>query len=303
MKIQLKNRMLYGLLYMVSLLPLWALYGISDFLSFVVYRIIGYRKAVVLSNLAIAFPEKSVAERSRIAKAFYSNFTDSMLESIKLISAGESLIDEMFVFDPHIFEVVSGTDKNFQIHAMHNFNWEIVNQGVSREMVLPFLGVYQPIINPFFEELFKKIRSRFGTVLIPANDFKHNFLPHQDKQYTIALVADQNPGNPAKAWWVNFFGKPAPFVMGPEKAARARDTVVVFGNFYKLRRGVYTFSAEKITDDPASLQPGELTLRYIQYIEARIRERPDNYLWSHRRWKHPYKAEYAGLALEKLNLN
>jgi KDO2-lipid IV(A) lauroyltransferase len=65
---------------------------------------------------------------------------------------------------------------------------------------------------------------------------------------------------------------------------------------------VYTFAVEKITDDPASLQPGELTLRYIQYIEARIRERPDNYLWSHRRWKHPYKTEYAALALEKLNL-
>lgn len=302
MKIQLTNRLLYGLLYAVSLLPLWALYGLSDFVSFVVYRIIGYRKAVVLSNLAIAFPEKSDAERSKIAKAFYRNFTDSMLESIKLISAGDRLIDKMFVSDPKVFDVFLGTGKNIQIHALHNFNWEIVNQGVSREMKLPFLAVYQPIINPFFEQLFKKIRSRFGTVLIPANDFKNNFLPHQDRQYTIALVADQNPGNPAKAWWVNFFGKPAPFVMGPEKAARMRDTVVVFGNFYKLRRGVYTFVVEKITEDPGSLQPGELTLRYIKYIEDRIRERPDNYLWSHRRWKHPYKPEYAGLALEKLNL-
>jgi KDO2-lipid IV(A) lauroyltransferase len=302
MGMQLKNRLLYALLYTVSLLPLWVLYGLSDFLSFVVYRIIGYRKAVVLSNLAIAFPEKSGAERSRIAKAFYSNFTDSMLESIKLISAGDRLIDKMFVADPKVFEVFSGTDKNIQIHALHNFNWEVVNQGVSREMKLPFLAVYQPIISPFFEQLFKKIRSRFGTVLIPANDFKNNFLPHQGRQYTIALVADQNPGNPAKAWWVNFFGKPAPFVMGPENAARARDTVVVFGNFYKIRRGLYTFVAEKITDDPASMQPGELTLRYIQYIEDRIRERPDNYLWSHRRWKHPYKPEYASLALEKLNL-
>ena len=302
MTIPLKNRMLYGLLYSVSLLPLWALYGLSDFVSFVVYRIIGYRRNIVLSNLVIAFPEKSGAERSKIAKAFYTNLTDSMLESIKLISAGDSFLNKMFVFDPHVFEVLSGTTKNIQIHGLHNFNWEIVNLGVSREMSLPFLGVYQPIINPFFEQLFKNIRSRYGTVLIPANDFKHNFLPHQDKRYAIALVADQNPGNPAKAWWVNFFGKPAPFVMGPEKAARTRDNVVVFCNFYKLRRGVYTFDAEKITDDPASMQPGELTLRYIKYLEARIRERPDNYLWSHRRWKHPYKPEYAELALEKLNL-
>lgn len=298
---QLKNRLLYVLLYSVSLLPVWVLHRLSDVLSFYVYRIIGYRKAVVLANLAIAFPEKTLKERQKIAKQFYSNFTDSMLESIKLISAGPDLMDRMFVFDPSLLDVFSGTDKNIQIHALHNFNWEIVNQGVSKEMKLPFLGVYQPIINPFFESLFKKIRSKYGTVLIPANDFKNNFLPHQDQQYVIALVADQNPGNPAKAWWVNFFGKPAPFVTGPEKAARMRNTVVVFGNFFKIKRGVYTFVVEKITDDPASMQPGELTLKYIKYVEDRIRERPDNYLWSHRRWKHPYKPEYAALALEQLN--
>jgi KDO2-lipid IV(A) lauroyltransferase len=116
------------------------------------------------------------------------------------------------------------------------------------------------------------------------------------------LVADQNPGNPAKAWWVNFFGKPAPFVMGPENAARQRDTAVLFANFYKVKRGLYSFSVEKFTDRPADLAPGELTLRYIKYIEDKTRERPANYLWSHRRWKHAYKPEYAGQVLGKLNL-
>jgi KDO2-lipid IV(A) lauroyltransferase len=169
-------------------------------------------------------------------------------------------------------------------------------------MTLPFLGVYQPITNKFFNELFKKIRSRNGTVLIPANDFKNNFLPHNDKQYVLALVADQNPGNPAKAWWVNFFGKAAPFVMGPENAARQRDTAVLFANFYKVKRGLYSFSVEKFTDNPADLAPGELTQRYIKYIEDKTRERPANYLWSHRRWKHQYKPEYANQVLGKLNM-
>jgi KDO2-lipid IV(A) lauroyltransferase len=272
-------------------------------LSFVVYHWIGYRRKVVLSNLAIAFPEKSVGEREAIAKAFYSNFTDAMLESIKLISAKDALIDSMFVIEPAVMKVFEGTEKNIQIHALHNFNWEIVNLGISKALKQPFLGVYQPIINPFFESLFKKIRTRNGTILIPANDFKNNFIPHQDKRYVLALVADQNPGNPAKAWWLNFFGKPAPFVMGPEKAARMRDTVVVFGTFYKMKRGVYTFTAERITDSPASMEPGALTKLYIKYLEDRIRDRPDNYLWSHRRWKHAFKPEYKDSVLEELNLN
>ena len=272
-------------------------------LSFVVYHWIGYRRKVVLSNLAIAFPEKSVGEREAIAKAFYRNFTDAMLESIKLISAKDALIDSMFVIEPAVMKVFEGTEKNIQIHALHNFNWEIVNLGISKALKQPFLGVYQPIINPFFESLFKKIRTRNGTILIPANDFKNNFIPHQDKRYVLALVADQNPGNPAKAWWLNFFGKPAPFVMGPEKAARMRDTVVVFGTFYKMKRGVYTFTAERITDSPASMEPGALTKLYIKYLEDRIRDRPDNYLWSHRRWKHAFKPEYKDSVLEELNLN
>lgn len=299
---RISERLLYWLLYAISLLPMKVLYLISNALAYIAFSGIGYRKQIVMNNLSIAFPEKTEKEKVAIAKEFYLNFCDALLESIKLISADNRLIDKMFVADPEAVKVFEGTNKNIQIHAMHNFSWEIVNLGVVREMKLPFLAVYQPITNQFFNELFKKIRSRNGTVLIPANDFKNNFLPHDNKQYILALVADQNPGNPAKAWWVNFFGKPAPFVMGPENAARQRDTAVVFGNFYKVRRGLYSFSVEKFTDRPGDYAPGELTLHYIKYIEDKTRERPANYLWSHRRWKHPYKPEYANQVLGKLNL-
>ncbi len=296
---KLTDGLLYGVLYLFSLLPLKFMYLISDLLVWIVYHVIGYRRKVVEDNLATAFPEKSVKERNHIARRFYRNFTDTILESIKLISSGQEFVDRMFVVDEKAFNVFEGTEKNIQIHAMHNFNWEIINLGVSKQMKLPFLGVYQPIINPFFEALFKKIRTRNGTVLIPANDFKNNFVSHQDQQYVIALVADQNPGNPARAWWVNFFGKPAPFVTGPEKAARSRDTVVVFAHFFRLKRGLYTFTTEKITDSPSTMKEGELTIRYLDYIEQKIREQPDNYLWSHRRWKHPFKPEYQELVLER----
>ena len=295
------DKLVYVVLYGISLLPLRVLYGLSDALTFLNFHLFGYRKKIVLSNLDCAFPEKSIQEKRRIAKKFYSNFFDTLVESVKLISSDNRLIDRMFVVDPDMLKIFRSTRKNIQIHAMHNFNWEIVNLGAAREFNLPFLGVYQPITNPFFEALFKKIRTRTGTVLIPANDFKNNFLPYQDKQYVIALVADQNPGHPAKAWWANFFGRPAPFVRGPERAAISRDNLVVFANFYKLKRGVYTFEAELFTDDTSTLREGEMTLKYIQYLERIIRLRPDNYLWSHRRWKHPYKPEYAELALEQLN--
>ena len=300
---QIKNRILYGLLYLISLIPLPILYVLSDGITFLVYHVIGYRKDIVMSNLKIAFPEKTNTERAVIAKKFFRNFTDAMVESVKLVSAGEAFIDKMFIANVDTFKALAESKKNIQIHAMHNFNWEVVNQGVSRFMPLPFLAVYQPILNTFFEKLFTRIRSKYGTVLIPANDFKNNFVKHSDQQYIIALVADQNASDPRRAWWANFFGRPAPFVKGPENAARERDNIVVFGNFFKIKRGVYTFKVELATESAASLPEGELTLRYIKYIEDRIRERPDNYLWSHRRWRHQYKEEYIGSVLQPLASN
>jgi KDO2-lipid IV(A) lauroyltransferase len=149
------------------------------------------------------------------------------------------------------------------------------------------------------------MRSRYGTILVPAIDFKKNFLKFENESvkenYAIALVADQNPGSPSNAFWVNFFNKPTPFVTGPEKASRERSLPVVFANFYKIKRGVYTFDVEVFTENAANTKEGDLTLAYVKYVEDCIRQRPDTYLWSHRRWKHAYKPEYLDQALEPLN--
>lgn len=299
---KLRNLFLYAMLHGISLLPLRLLYAISDLLAFLVYHVWGYRKAIVLSNLLVAFPEKTEKERRRIARQFYLNFTDTLVEAIKLITASPAVEKKMFQGDLTRFDHLVKTGKNIQIHAMHNFNWEAVNLGIAPLMPLPFLAVYQPLLDPFFEALMKKVRSRNGTILLPANDFKKSFQQNTHPQYIIALVADQNPGEPSRALWANFFGKPAPFPRGPEQAARNMNNVVVFATFYKLKRGVYTFEVGDQILDPQALPENELTLRYIRYVEQKVRERPDNYLWSHRRWKHKYNSGYDHLAIEKLNL-
>jgi KDO2-lipid IV(A) lauroyltransferase len=298
-----------GILYLISYLPWFIIYGISDILTLFSYYIVGYRKKVIMGNLAIAFPEKSLEERKSIAKQFYRNFIDTLLESIKMISETDSDFDKRFIPKEEMLDVLRKyvlKGSNVQIHAMHNFNWEIVNLGVAKSIGIPFLGVYMPISNKHLEKIFLKIRSRYGTIMVPATEFKKNFMKFEKEfantPYSLALVADQNPGSPQNAWWVNFFSKPAPFVKGPEKAAMLRSLPVVFAHFYKVKRGTYTFEVELFTENAANLKEGELTLGYVRYIEKCIRKCPDNYLWSHRRWKHTYRPEYADNVLEKLNL-
>lgn len=297
-------RITYGFLYLISLLPMGVIHAISSSIAWLVGSVVGYRRKVVMSNLAIAFPEKTEKERKAIAREFYLNFTDAMLESIKLLSMSDAEIARRFIGDVELLNKMmeDGTGRNIQLHAMHNFNWEIVHLGLVRQLRHPFLGVYGPISNPVLEKIFYDIRSRFGTVLIPAPKFRTNFRDYAKDRYILALVADQSPSNPARSWWMDFFGRRTGWVSGPESGARLKDVKVVFGTFFKVKRGYYSFEFRMPSKDPRDMQEGELTAEYVQYVEDCIRKRPANYLWSHRRWKHEYKPEYAPQLVERKGL-
>ncbi len=247
---------------------------------------------MVLSNLAIAFPEKTERERKKIARDFYRLFTDTMVETIKLLSLSKKNLQQKFTGDASIMNDVIEQGKNLQVHAMHNFNWEVVNLNASLQIAHPFLVVYMPIKNKIFEKITSDIRQRYGTILLPADKFKSRFLHYANAPHILALVADQNPGTPANAYWLTFFGKMTPFVTGPEKGARLKNTAVAFGNFYPIKRGHYGYEVKLITMNAAELPEGELTRRFVSYVEDAIRKYPQNYLWSHRRWKHSYQEGY-----------
>jgi KDO2-lipid IV(A) lauroyltransferase len=283
---------IYGLLYLLSLLPLSVLYFLSDFAYFIIYHVTGYRKKVVFYNLSIAFPEKTEKERGQIAKKFYRNFTDNFIETIKFISAGKKFINKHYLCDTSVFEEIYQQGKKCQAHLGHNFNWELANLAMAYYTPYTLLTVYMPINNNTMDRLFKKIRMKTGAVLLPATKMRTAILPWRDKQYLLALVADQNPGVPSKAYWVNFFGRPTPFVTGPEKGARSNDAAVVFIHFTKRKRGYYEAHPELGTLSPNALPEKELTRIYIQYLERVIKAHPEMWLWSHRRWKHEWKPEY-----------
>ncbi len=292
----------YGLLYLLSLLPLWVLHRLSDLAYLIIYHLLGYRKKVVLQNLATAFPHKTEQERIQIASRFYRNFTDTFIETIKLLSASNRFLERHFLVDATIFHQLYEQGHKCQIHLGHNFNWEMGNLGLVHQIPHRVLAVYAPIENKVFDRIFRKLRSRNGTVMLPANDMKNAILPWRNERYALGLVADQNPRNPNKAYWISFFGKPAPFTTGPENGARFGDIPVVFCHITKVKRGVYRGHFTLAEMHPATLPKGELTLRYIRYLETVISENPDMWLWSHRRWKYEWKPEY-GLLEQPVQVN
>ena len=121
----------YALLYLISLLPLKILYLLSDFFYLIVYYILGYRKKVVMNNLTISFPTKTEEEKITIAKKFYRNFTDTVIETIKLLSASDKFIKAHLIGNFSIFEEIRRKGKKCQAHLGHNFNWELANLSVA----------------------------------------------------------------------------------------------------------------------------------------------------------------------------
>lgn len=284
--------LVYGFLYLLSLLPMRVLYFIADGFYFLVYYVIGYRKKVVLMNLDIAFPEKSAKEKEGIARRFYRNFIDTFIETIKMISASEQFLRKHCKFDASLLYELHAKGKTCQVHLGHNFNWELANTVVPFDNPYLQLSLYMPITNKTLDKIFLKIRSRNGAVMLPATRISQAMIPYRNQQYLMGLVADQNPGVPSKAYWFNFFGRPTPFVTGPEKNARLNEAAVIFAYITKTKRGYYEIHFELAAEAPQRLQETELTKNYVVFLEKVIRHDPDMWLWSHRRWKHEWKPEY-----------
>jgi KDO2-lipid IV(A) lauroyltransferase len=162
------------------------------------------------------------------------------------------------------------TGKSCHVHLGHTFNWEWGQLILSMLTPYQVMVVYMPISNPVFERLLYKLRTRSGNVFLPANNMRKAMEPWLDKQYLLGLVADQNP----------------------EKSARDGSLPVVFAYMEKPKRGHYHAVIDIVTENAADLPEGELTRRYVLYLEDVIRKNPDMWLWSHRRWKHQWKEQY-----------
>lgn len=283
--------LLYGFLYLVSLLPFFILYRISDFAYFIIYRIVGYRKEVVMNNLDIAFPEKTKEEKKQIAKRFYRNLTDTFIETIKLLSISPKSFDKRATVDMKACNALAASGKNIQCHTGHQMNWEYIHLAFSKHIDIPWVGVYMPISNKQMDRLFLKIRKRFNAVMLSTVDFKKDIRAIYNGRYAIGLIADQNPPLPNNAYWLYFFTKAAPFIPGPEKSAVRNNTAVVFVNFVKVKRGYYRAEPKIIAEQANDFKDGELTLLYRDFLEEAIRQQPETYLWSHRRWRWDYKPE------------
>jgi Kdo2-lipid IVA lauroyltransferase/acyltransferase len=280
--------LIYICCYLISLLPFWILYGIADFCYVVIYYIVRYRRQVVRENLKLSFPEKSEEEIIAIEKKYYRNLSDMVVETIKMMTISKKQLQKRMQVDTSLFGKLYQQGKSCQVHLGHSFNWEWANLRCKADVPNPFIVVYKPISNTTFEKLMMKMRARFGTILVSTSDIQSGMQPWQNKNYVSVLVADQNPSNTRRSYWAPFLHRITAFYKGPELSARRGDVPVVFWDIRKKKRGYYQAELKLIFDHPKVESEGVITERFVRFLENSIREQPELWVWSHRRWKHIY---------------
>jgi Kdo2-lipid IVA lauroyltransferase/acyltransferase len=278
--------LLFGILYIFSLLPFRLLYIISDVLYLIIWKVFRYRKKVTLENLTLSFPEKTQAEIVVIMNAYYRNLCDSIVETVKLISISESNLLKRIKCNWEIFDLMNMENRNGQGYMSHQFNWEMATVACNWRAPRRFTGIYLPLTNQAFDRLYRYIRGRSGTRLVRVQDMQKEMTNIQQSETLWGFIADQNPSDPKRVSWNTFFNRTTAFFKGPEFVARRYNNIVYFGEIIKLKRGYYEIKMKLAFENPRETSDGEITEAYVRYLEESIKRQPANWVWSHRRWKH-----------------
>ena len=257
----------------------------SSGLFFVLYYLVRYRRALVFRNLTNAFPEKSKGEIQEISKQFYRNFCDQIVETIKLLRATPEEISARFQVDSTVYESLHAQKRNVLQATAHQFNWEWGNWILNRHTQFTIRIIYMMVGSRSVERIINEYRLRHGSVLIPANDLDALMQDSANPSLTVFL-ADQNPSDRKRAQWEMFFGRTVPFHRGLEILARRKGHAVVFDEIIRVKRGHYRSISRLAFTDGSKTEPGQITHAYVRFLEESIRQQPENWLWTHNRWKH-----------------
>lgn len=275
------------LLRLISRIPLSALYVFSDFLFFISYRVVRYRRKMVWKNLQNSFPEKSQEELRKIEKEFYANLCDYAVEMLKLLTISqEELAKRMVYNDVSLIEEFKSKNQPVLILASHQFNWEWLLAAGNFNLPVPVDFVYQPLRNALFDRFSLLSRTRFGSYAIKRDEVARETIRRKNILRGIAIVADQYPGyKNDKRHSTRFLNQDTVFFMGANQLAQLTQYPVVYAYSKKIRRGYYEVLFVKIAEPPYQKDDTSMIESYVEAVERVIRESPSGWLWSHNRWK------------------
>lgn len=283
--------LIYPFIWLLSILPTRVLYMFSTVLFIFIFYIVGYRRKVVRNNLELCFPEKSDKEIRAISKKFFQHFCDMIFESIRSLSISEAEMKKRYVFtNLELIHELEQKNKSIVIMCAHYASWEWV---FILQVYVNYKGyaIYKKLANKYFDKMVKKIRAQYNSYLI-TNKETVEVLTRQKEKGELTLngfISDQSPKYQKAHHWRSFMGVAVPVHTGAEMLAKKLDMSVLFMKTKKIKRGYYEASFSPIAIQPNDFKDYEITDIFFNLVEEQIKENPEYYLWTHKRWKHKDK--------------
>jgi len=269
----------------LSMLPLVLLYRFSDLFYLLLISVFPYRKKVIDANIQRSFPDLSEAEYLKIRRRFYRHFADILIEGVANLSISkQELGRRLTVKNPELMHELYDKKKSVILVSGHYNNWEWLIS--AQQFLFPHqaMGIGMPMSSKFWDKKVNERRQRFGMKVVHSGNFKEE-IKGMKEPVAILTLSDQSPGDSRKSYWMDFLNQTTAVLFGTEQMAHTYDMAVVFFALKKVKRGYYEMELKLITEDPRKLPWGVITEAHTRLLEMEIRQKPENWIWSHKRWK------------------
>jgi KDO2-lipid IV(A) lauroyltransferase len=256
------------------------------------YYFLGDQRRIALANLDVAFGEaKTPAEKRRIARASFQNFAATVLCHFWAPRISRETLGAISDIDPAIQESL------LQIHArgkgiifvtLHHADWELLGLATSWYSV-PMTVVSRTMRNPAVEAVFRRLREQSGNQIISSHRAAPALLKTLKQGGSVALLIDQQVPPSLGGVWVDFFGLPALTTSAVARLALRSGAAIVGAAGYPLSDGRQRAVYEEIpfeSTDNADADVHLISQRCLDFCERVVREHPEYWLWSYKRWKH-----------------
>ena len=267
-----------------SYLPFFVLYFIADILYLFLYYVISYRKDVISKNISNSFGHLDPIERKKISKEFYKHLSDIMVESIKSFTITKNQLRKRFVIiNPEIVDHYAQKNQSVIIVGGHYNNWEMFAQATPLYHQHKCLGIYKPLSNEFYNNKMLSSRQKFGFTMFSMKEtiscFKHPSIK------AIFFASDQSPSNFKNVYWTTFLNQKTPVQYGVERLSKLYNYPIFSYHITKTKRGCFEAEYELLCENPTATKKDEITELFTKKIESSILNKPEFWLWSHKRWK------------------
>lgn len=247
-----------------------------------------YREQVVIENLRRCYPDRSEAERNDIKRRFYRHLWDVVTEVVRGTYASEAYMDQHV--DIQVGDMLDVARQHGGVMMMlgHIGCWEWIADYGRRIEPLGFTqhNVYRRQKNRLADRLICWVRRRRGGDLIEKDQLLRRMVALRKAKSIpcYGILADQHPSPKSAQVWTTFMGQETAFLTGSEQLAKRFGYPCYYVHIRQTARHHYAVTTVRMTGEGYE---GEypITQEFAHRLEENINEQPEQWLWTHKRWK------------------